>query len=132
MARIATCVMYTMPLPPIALTSQAGIQLMRSSVWPSGKGISTLTFFRPLKAVGIYPIGSLVRLESNRLAVVLEQREQLLMSRKEVFYSVTRNAYIPIEIVDLLAPKGYGRIMSRESPKVWGFHHWIIFGALTW
>ncbi|MBW5416341.1 HD-GYP domain-containing protein [Pseudomonas sp. MAG002Y] len=74
-----------------------------------------------VKAVGIYPVGSLVRLESNRLAVVLEQREQLLMPRIKVFYSVTRNAYIPVEIVDLQAQKGYDRIMSRESPEVWGF-----------
>ncbi|WP_434141175.1 hypothetical protein JQR84_23925 (plasmid) [Pseudomonas luteola] len=36
------------------------------------------------------------------------------------------------DVMDLLAQKGYGRIMSRESPKVWGFHHWIIFGASTW
>lgn len=72
-----------------------------------------------VKSVGIYPIGSLVRLESGRLGVVLEQHaSSLLTPRVKVFYSARLKAPIPQEVVDLALGD---RIESRESPEEWGF-----------
>jgi len=73
-----------------------------------------------IRCVGIYPVGSLVRLESGRLAVVTEQNESnLLVPRvKVVFNAKTGNPVEPYEL-DLSRPMGSGgadRIVAHEDP----------------
>lgn len=76
-----------------------------------------------VKTVGIYPTGSLVRLESGRLGVVLEQYERsLLTPRVKVFFSTRSRMPIPQQVVDLARPPGNDRIVGREAPEAWGFH----------
>jgi putative nucleotidyltransferase with HDIG domain len=76
-----------------------------------------------MRAIGIYPIGTLVRLESGRLGVVVEQNEKNLVSPKvKVFFSITNNSHIMPEIVDLSRSLGQGggdRIIKHESPERW-------------
>ncbi|QLC72707.1 HD-GYP domain-containing protein [Pseudomonas sp. LPB0260] len=74
-----------------------------------------------VKTVGIYPTGSLVRLQSGRLGVVLEQHGQsLLTPRVKVFFSTKSRQPIAQEIVDLSKLNGHERIVGRESPSEWG------------
>lgn len=62
-----------------------------------------------LKSVGIYPIGTLVRLESGRLGVVVEQSEShLLTPVVRVMYDGRRQHYISPEDVDLSRSMGAG------------------------
>jgi HD-GYP domain-containing protein (c-di-GMP phosphodiesterase class II) len=62
-----------------------------------------------LKSVGIYPIGTLVRLESGRLGVVIEQCDtHLLTPVVRVMYDGKRQHYIVPEDVDLAKPVGSG------------------------
>lgn len=75
-----------------------------------------------VKTVGIYPTGSLVRLESGRLAVVVEQNETSLLSpRVKVFYSAKTKMPIIQETLDLAKLVGKEKIIGRESPDDWGF-----------
>jgi putative nucleotidyltransferase with HDIG domain len=75
-----------------------------------------------VKAVGIYPSGSLVRLESGRLGVVTEQNPQsLLLPKVKVFYSARTSARITPRSVDLSTLNGSDKIVSREEPEKWGF-----------
>lgn len=75
-----------------------------------------------VKTVGIYPTGSLVRLESGRLAVVVEQHETSLLSpRVKVFYSAKTKMPIIQETLDLADLVGKDKIIGRESPEDWGF-----------
>lgn len=75
-----------------------------------------------VKTVGIYPTGSLVRLESGRLAVVVEQHESSLLSPKvKVFFSAKTKMPIIQETLDLAALAGKDKIIGRESPDDWGF-----------
>jgi putative nucleotidyltransferase with HDIG domain len=75
-----------------------------------------------VKTVGIYPTGSLVRLESGRLAVVVEQHESSLLSpRVKVFYSAKTKMPIIQETLDLAKMAGKEKIIGRESPDDWGF-----------
>lgn len=75
-----------------------------------------------VKTVGIYPTGSLVRLESGRLAVVVEQNEySLLNPTVKVFFSAKTKMPIIQETLDLAALKGKDKIIGRESPDDWGF-----------
>ncbi|WNF47295.1 HD-GYP domain-containing protein [Pseudomonas sp. SG20056] len=77
-----------------------------------------------VKTVGIYPVGSLVRLESGRIGVVLEQQaKSLLMPRVKVFFSARSKTPIPQEILDLSKLVGRDKIVSRESAEEWGFRN---------
>ena len=72
-----------------------------------------------VKSLGIYPIGSLVRLESGKLGVVIEQGEQsLLKPRVKVFFSTKSHAYIKPEVIDIArCPE---KIAGREDAAKWG------------
>lgn len=76
-----------------------------------------------MKCVGIYPVGTLVLLESKRLAVVVEPHETNLLTPKvNVFYNTKTNVYIRPELVDLSKKLGFGggdRIVSYENPSKW-------------
>lgn len=76
-----------------------------------------------MRCVGIYPVGTLVLLESGRLGVVVEPHETSLLTPKvNVFYSTRSRAYIKPETVDLARGVGFGgadRIVRHESPDKW-------------
>jgi HD-GYP domain-containing protein (c-di-GMP phosphodiesterase class II) len=83
-----------------------------------------------VKSVGIYPIGSLVRLKSGRLGIIIGQGEDsLLEPTVTVFFSTKSSAHIRPEILDLSRKKGGDEIACRESPAKWGFgdlsHFWV-------
>ncbi|WP_367848449.1 HD-GYP domain-containing protein [Rhodoferax sp. WC2427] len=75
-----------------------------------------------VKSLGIYPTGSLVRLTSGRLGVVMEQcASSLLKPVVKVFYSTNSDMRIPPEVVDLSAPGCKEKITGREDPEFWRF-----------
>ncbi|MCX7144744.1 MAG: HD-GYP domain-containing protein [Sulfuritalea sp.] len=74
-----------------------------------------------VKSIGIYPVGSLVRLSSGRLGVVAEQAEgSLLTPRIKVFFSTKSMAYIPPELIDLSRRGVSEKIVAREEAEKWG------------
>lgn len=80
-----------------------------------------------VKSLGIYPIGSFVRLESGKLGVVIEQSEQSLLKPKvRVFFSSKSQTYIKPETIDL--GRSAEKIAGREDPEKWGIkdidHYW--------
>lgn len=84
-----------------------------------------------IKSIGIYPIGSLVRLSSGRLAVVTEQSDKsLLTPNVKVFFSTKANAYIQPEVVYLSRPGATEKIASREDAAAWGIKNldqfWVV------
>ena len=81
-----------------------------------------------VKSLGIYPIGSFVRLESGKLGVVVEQGEQSLLKPKvRVFFSTRSQAYIKPETIDLA--RSPEKIAGREDAAKWGIkdidRYWI-------
>ncbi|MCV2365138.1 HD-GYP domain-containing protein [Paucibacter sp. DJ1R-11] len=77
-----------------------------------------------VKSVGIYPVGSLVRLDSGRLAVVIDLNPQNLAApHVRVFYSTKSKLPIPVQQLDLSNPAVGDRVVGRESPQDWGFTH---------
>lgn len=75
-----------------------------------------------VRAVGIYPVGSLVRLLSGRLGVVIEQGDESLLKPKvKVFFSSKSRVPIRQEIIDLGSPYCNETIVARERAEDWGF-----------
>jgi HD-GYP domain-containing protein (c-di-GMP phosphodiesterase class II) len=71
-----------------------------------------------VRSLGIYPTGSLVRLASGRLAVVVEQNPQALTAPiVRVFYSTDLRRDLPAERLDL--SRSTDRIVARESRADW-------------
>lgn len=74
-----------------------------------------------IRSVGIYPTGALVRLESGRLAVVLEQHEShSLQPVVKVIFHAVHQRYLPPEVLDLSKPGGNDRITGHEEFDAWG------------
>jgi len=74
-----------------------------------------------VKSVGIYPTGSLVRLQSDRLAVVIEQNAAALTAPVvRVFYSLKSQMPVSLQRLDLSSGTS-DRIVGRESPDKWKF-----------
>lgn len=76
-----------------------------------------------MRCVGIYPVGTLVLLESGRLGVVVEPHETSLLTPKvNVFFSTKSQTYIKPQTIDLSRGLGFGggdKIVRHESPEKW-------------
>ena len=95
--------------------------LRRMAEWANGH-FDPSVFQAVVKSLGIYPIGSLVRLNSGRLGIVIEQGEKsLLTPRVKVFFSTRADARIRPEIVDLARSNCPEKITGREDPAKWNF-----------
>lgn len=77
-----------------------------------------------VKSIGIYPVGSLVKMESGRLAIVIEQNSSsLLMPVVKVFFSTRSGLHMKPERLDLSSKASLDRIVGYEDPATWGFTH---------
>ena len=95
--------------------------LRRMAEWTKGHFDPRL-FQAFVKSIGIYPVGSLVRLTSGRIGVVTEQGAQSLTAPKvKVFFSTKSDLRIPPAMVDLAEPGCAEKIVAREDPEKWKF-----------
>ncbi|HEY0287549.1 MAG TPA: HD-GYP domain-containing protein [Pseudomonas sp.] len=73
-----------------------------------------------VKTVGIYPVGALVRLRSDRLGVVIEQNtKSLLQPKVKVFMSALTAARIEQKVIDLAHPSEEDMIIKFELAQDW-------------
>jgi putative nucleotidyltransferase with HDIG domain len=83
-----------------------------------------LVFQSFVKSVGIFPVGTLVKLASGRLAVVVEQNQANLVAPVvRVFFSTKSRMPIPVQLLDLSQSGAGDKIVGREAAKDWGFGH---------
>lgn len=95
--------------------------LRKMAEWANGH-FDSQVFQAFVKSLGIYPIGSLVRLSSGRLGVVVEQTGKSLTTPSvKVFFSTKSNMRIVPEVIDLSLPGAGEKIVSREDPAQWRF-----------
>jgi putative nucleotidyltransferase with HDIG domain len=84
-----------------------------------------------IRCVGIYPIGTLVRLESERLAVVIETgRDQLMKPVVRLVFDIDKRRRLMPQDLDLSRPTAYGqdRIVGAEDPAKWGLRPEYVLG----
>jgi putative nucleotidyltransferase with HDIG domain len=95
--------------------------IRRMAQWTKEGHFDERVFQAFVKCVGIYPTGSLVRMQSGRLGVVLDQSQRsLLLPRVKVFFSTKSNTYIVPEVLELGTVQTNDRIVGHEDPQAWG------------
>ncbi len=94
--------------------------LRRMAAWRGGH-LDAQLFAAFVKCLGIYPLGTLVRLQSERLAVVVGQApgKPLTQPSVRVFFSIRAGTCIAPTVIDLAAPGCQERIVSTESAAQW-------------
>lgn len=96
--------------------------LRRMADWCNYGQFDAKVFQAFVRSVGIYPVGSLVRMESGRLGVVIEQGEKSLLKPKiKVFYSIKSSLRIVPEVLDMSHKSTQDRIAGHEEPAKWNF-----------
>jgi HD-GYP domain-containing protein (c-di-GMP phosphodiesterase class II) len=95
--------------------------LRKMAEWANGH-FDPKVFQAFVRSLGIYPVGSLVRMSSGRLGVVVEQKGKLLTTPMvKVFFSTNSNDRIVPQMIDLSLPGTREHIVSREDPAKWNF-----------
>jgi len=95
--------------------------LRKMAEWSNGH-FDPKVFQGFVKSLGIYPVGSLVRLTSGRLGVVVEQTGKSLTTPSvKVFFSTKSDMRIVPVILDLSSPGTTEKIVGREDPAKWRF-----------
>ncbi len=93
--------------------------IRKMATWKDGH-FDEKIFHAFVKTLGIYPNGTLLKLESGRLGIVIEQSARSLTTPViKVFFSTRSDAHIPMEIVDL--SKDSDIISNVEDPQQWPF-----------
>jgi len=76
-----------------------------------------------IRIVGIYPVGTLVMLESGKIGVVIEQSEtDMTRPLVRIIFDAKKNYFIAPKDIDLAKPLGQGggdRIVNYESSAKW-------------
>ena len=95
--------------------------LRKMAEWSKGH-FDEKVFQAFVKSIGIFPVGTLIRLESGRLGVVVEQQvgKSLLLPKVRVFFSIKSLGYIAPELIDLARPGSQDKIVGREDASKWG------------
>lgn len=95
--------------------------LKKMSEWSRGH-FDEVVFQAFVRSIGIYPVGTLVKLQSGRLGVVVEQQlgKSLLLPKVRVFFSSKSMTYISPSLLDLAAAGIQDKIVSREDAITWG------------
>jgi hypothetical protein len=95
--------------------------LRKMTEWCKGHFDESI-FHAFVRSLGIYPVGSLVRLQSGRIAVVVEQSvSSLLAPIVLAFYSTEASARFEPVRIDLSAAEVRDGIANREDPDTWNF-----------
>jgi putative nucleotidyltransferase with HDIG domain len=93
--------------------------LRKMAEWRNGH-FDERIFYAFVKTIGIYPTGTLVKLKSGKLAVVIEQSAKgLLTPMVKAFFSTKSNEPIMPETIDL--SKSAESIANVEVTEKWGF-----------
>lgn len=101
---------------------EPGLSLHRMAQWEGHFDDNVFKAF--VRSIGIYPIGSMVKLQSGRLAVVIDQSEKSLLTPVvKVFFSTKSKTRIPVETVDLSKSNANDSISCHEDPAAWGIHN---------
>ncbi len=94
--------------------------LARMASWQGHFDQTVLQTF--IKTIGIYPTGSLVRMASGKLGVIVEQNPKKLTAPKvKLFFSTKSGMPLQPILIDLSESHVRDRIVAREPVENWNF-----------
>jgi putative nucleotidyltransferase with HDIG domain len=82
--------------------------------------------FQFMKSIGVFPVGTLLRLQSGRLAVVMDNGRRASRAKLKAFYVVADRALIEPRSVMLSETSSGDQVVAREDPASWGFTDWDV------
>jgi HD-GYP domain-containing protein (c-di-GMP phosphodiesterase class II) len=95
--------------------------LRKMASWRKGQ-FDEQVFTAFVRSLGIFPTGSLVRLASDRLGIVLDQNPgHTLNPVVKVFFDAAKGVAIAPVLLDLSTAGGSDRIVGQESNAKWNF-----------
>jgi len=78
-----------------------------------------------VRSIGIYPLGTLVRLRSNRLGlIVAENKREPTLPQVKAFYAIHDSALTKPEMVTIGNSLRDDAIIRRETPEHWNLGDW--------
>jgi len=86
----------------------------------SGSHLEESLVHKFIRSMGIYPVGSLVMMESERLAVVIEasEKDQSRPIVKIIYHSRLKQ-FIPVQVIDLSKATSQDSIKNSVDPDKW-------------
>lgn len=93
------------------------VAIGKMAEWTRTGHLDPVIFAGFVKVIGVYPIGTLVRLRSERLAVVVDNSQSLLKPIVSVIFCIPEMAPVPTEVIDLNTVDD--GIASRELASDW-------------
>jgi len=97
--------------------------IARMASWANGQ-FDPVVFKAFVTSLGIYPIGSLVRLKSGLLAVVTQQNPAALTAPEvKAFFSTKQQLHVTPRLINLADGRCKDAIVGRESNATWKFTH---------
>lgn len=80
--------------------------------------------FAFMQSIGVFPVGMLVKLRSNRLGIVLDNARRNSRPRAVAFYSTRENCLCDPEIVRIKDSLDGDQILAPANPASWGLDDW--------
>ncbi|WP_293984985.1 HD-GYP domain-containing protein [Sphingobium sp.] len=81
--------------------------------------------FTFMQSLAIFPPGLLVRLRSNRLAVVLPNGRRGSRAMARAFFDARARDFLPAQDVSITGDLNGDRVIGREEPAHWPFPDWV-------
>jgi len=79
------------------------------------------TFYQ---SIAVFPVGMVVRLRSQRLAIVLSNGRRASRPRLRVFYDTAANGLVDPRDIVLTDDDACKTVVRQENPADWGAHDW--------
>ena len=79
------------------------------------------TFYQ---SIAVFPVGMVVRLRSQRLAIVLSNGRRASRPRLRVFYDTAANGLVEPRDIVLTDDDACKTVVRQENPSDWGAHDW--------
>lgn len=95
-----------------------------SAMWSWQGHFDTALLFAFMQSIAVFPPGMLVRLRSNRLALVLENKRRSSRPRVLAFYTTREREFVKPEVVVIEDNLANDSIVAVTSPDEWGIDDW--------
>ncbi len=95
-----------------------------TKMWSWQGHLDRKLLFSFMQSIGVFPVGALVQLRTNRLGIVLEPKKRTSRSQVLAFYCTRQREFLEPETVTIDDHLAADQIISIENPAYWAFDNW--------